>query len=310
PLFQELENASLQMKVSETIKSASSRMLDAFVDSVFQFVDQPLLPSERNFAPVEEIGNAVEVGCVEGEIPADFPEGVYVRNGSNPLYGGLKSTISVFGRSSHIWVEGEGMLHALYFTKTADNNWKLSYKNKFVESETFKLETKMNKPGFLPATEGDPSAVLAGFLLNTLRFGIVNKILSNTSIFEHAGKFYSIAENYLAQEINISGLETLGNWDFGGAWGRPFTAHPKVCYPQYFRKLNRFLRASILQILVLNYDIQKAPGSGELVIIGVDGVKPYYVVGVVSADGKRLNHKVDLNMSRSRLIHEVGATEK
>ncbi|KAK2979490.1 hypothetical protein RJ640_002023, partial [Escallonia rubra] len=279
PLFQELENASLKIKVSETIKSASSRMLDAFVDSVFQFVDQPLLPSQRNFAPVEEIGNTVEVDCVEGEIPADFPEGVYVRNGANPLHGGLKSTISVLGRSEDIWVEGEGMLHALYFTKTADNNWKLSYKNKFVESETFKLETKMNKPGFLPATEGDSLAILAAFLLNTLRFGIVNKILSNTSIFEHAGKFYSIAENYLAQEINNSGLETL-------AWGRPFTAHPK-----------------------------KAPGSGELVITGVAGVNPYYGVRFVSVlyhnpDGKRLNHKVDLNTSRSTIAHEVGVTEK
>ncbi|KAK3023690.1 hypothetical protein RJ639_044300 [Escallonia herrerae] len=266
---------------------------------------------QRNFAPVEEIGNTVEVDCLEGEIPADFPEGVYVRNGANPLHGGIKSTISVLGRSEHIWVEGEGMLHALYFTKTADNNWKLLYKNKFVESDTFKLERKMNKPGFLPAIEGDALAILAGFVLNTLSFGIVNKILSNTNVFEHAGKYYSVAENYLAQEINISGLETLGNWDFGGAWGRPFTSRAsKGMLPTYFRKLFRFLQASILQILILNYDIQKAPGSGELVITGVDAVKQYYVVGVVSADGKRLNHKVDLNTSRSSIAHEVGVTEK
>ncbi|KAK3030416.1 hypothetical protein RJ639_037545 [Escallonia herrerae] len=267
PILQELENASLKIKVSETIKSASSRMLDAFVDSVFQFVDRPLLPSQRNFAPVEEIGDPVEVDCVEGAIPADFPEGVYVR--------------SVLRRSNHIWVEGEGMLHALYFTRTADNNWKLAYKNKFAECETFKPEKKLNKPGFLPAIEGDSLAVFAGFLLNTLRFGIVNKIFSNTNVFEHAGKYYSVAENYLAQEINISSLETLGNWDFSGAWDRPFTSHPK-----------------------------KAPGNGEPVTMGVDGVKPYYVVGVVSAEGKRLNHKVDLNFSGSILAHEVGVTEK
>jgi carotenoid cleavage dioxygenase len=32
-------------------------------------------------APVEEIGEAVNVSAIEGEIPVDFPEGVYIRNG-------------------------------------------------------------------------------------------------------------------------------------------------------------------------------------------------------------------------------------
>ena len=36
---------------------------------------------QKNFAPVEEIGGLVEVTCIEGQIPADFPEGVYLRNG-------------------------------------------------------------------------------------------------------------------------------------------------------------------------------------------------------------------------------------
>jgi len=36
---------------------------------------------QSNFAPVEEIGESVQVITVEGEIPDDFPEGVYIRNG-------------------------------------------------------------------------------------------------------------------------------------------------------------------------------------------------------------------------------------
>ncbi|KAF5933715.1 hypothetical protein HYC85_029886 [Camellia sinensis] len=115
------------------------------------------------------------------------------------------------------------------------------------------MEKQRNKPSYLPAVEGDSPAILAAFVLNALRFGDVNKILSNTSVFEHGGKYYSVAENYLAQEIDISSLSTLDDWDLGGAWGRPFTTHPK-----------------------------KAPRSGELVIMGVDAVKPYYVVGVIS----------------------------
>lgn len=91
------------------IKSASTQMLDAFVDSVFEFVDQPLLPSQvgthisifqaspicghgvwvnhwikllqSNFAPVDELGESVPVASIEGQIPDDFPEGVYIRNG-------------------------------------------------------------------------------------------------------------------------------------------------------------------------------------------------------------------------------------
>ncbi|KAL9400184.1 hypothetical protein Peur_009145 [Populus x canadensis] len=107
PLLKELKQLSLQLEVSQIMKNASVKLLDAFVDSVFQFADQPTLPSQ-------------------------------------------------------------------------------------------------------------------------LRFGKVNKDLSNTNVFEHSGKFYSIAENHLPQEIDIFSLQTLGDWDINGAWHRPFNSHPKV----------------------------------------------------------------------------------
>ena len=65
-------------------------------------------------------------------------------------------------------------------------------------------------------------------IIYQLRFGKVNKYISNTNVFEHSGKLYSIAENHMPQEINISTLETLGNWHLSSAWNRPFTSHPKV----------------------------------------------------------------------------------
>ncbi|KAM7513148.1 hypothetical protein LguiB_012023 [Lonicera macranthoides] len=109
PILRELQQLSMQIDVPKTIKKTSVELLDAFVDSVFEFVDQPLLPSQ-------------------------------------------------------------------------------------------------------------------------LRFGKINKYISNTNIFKHSGKLYSIAESDLPQEINILTLETLGNWDVNGAWDRPFTSHPKSCY--------------------------------------------------------------------------------
>ncbi|XP_025012666.1 carotenoid 9,10(9',10')-cleavage dioxygenase 1 isoform X2 [Ricinus communis] len=281
PFSRELQVHPLQIDVSKAIKNASLKLLDAFVDSVFVFVDHSLLPSQSNLAPVDELKKAVLVTGIEGTVPDDFPGGVYIRNGPNPLFGGLKSTVSLFGRSSNIWVEGEGMLHVLYFNKSIDGSWTVLYNNRHVETETFKLEKHRNKPSFLPAIEGNSAAILSAFFLNLLRFGKINKHLSNTNVFEHAGRFYSVAENYIPQEIDIFTLKTLGNWDVNGSWNRPFTSHPK-----------------------------RVPGTGELVIMGVDATKPFMEVGVISADGKRLVHKADLRFNRCTLCHDIGVTER
>ncbi|XP_062153962.1 carotenoid 9,10(9',10')-cleavage dioxygenase 1-like isoform X3 [Alnus glutinosa] len=304
-ILRELRQVPMQIDASGTIKNASVKILDAFVDSVFEFADQPLLPSQvttnfrpihfrqhshactdkrvrnSNFAPVDELKEAVLITEIEGNIPDNFQEGVYIRNGPNPLFGRLKITKSIFGRSSHMWVEGEGMLHALYFTKASDGSWNVVYNNRHVETETFKLEKQRNKPSFLPAAEGDSPAVLSAFLLNSLRFGKVNKEMSNTNIFKHSGKLYSIAETDIPQEIDIFTLKTCNNWDVNGSWKRPFSSHPK-----------------------------RVPDTGELVIMGVDPIKPFFEVGVVSADGKKLIHKVDLKLKRCTLSHEIGVTQR
>ncbi|KAI9106966.1 hypothetical protein K1719_022494 [Acacia pycnantha] len=271
-----------QGPILETIKETGANLVDAFVDSTFEFVDQALLPSQSNFAPVEELGEAVAITSIEGQLPDGFPDGVYIRNGSNPLFGGLKSTRSVFGRSSDAWVEGEGMLHALYFRKQSDGSRTLLYNSKYVETDTLLLETHRNKRSFLPAANGDSLAILSAILLNSMRFGKVNKLMSNTNVFEHAGKFYSIAENDIPQEIDIFTLKTIRNWNVGGAWNRPFTSHPK-----------------------------KAPGTGELITCGFDpATKPYNEVGIISADGSRMIHKVDIKLERCSFCHEMGVTQR
>ncbi|KAM0938555.1 putative 9-cis-epoxycarotenoid dioxygenase [Dioscorea sansibarensis] len=280
--FKDLDQVKLKLDVPKLLETASLKMLDGFVDSTFQFINQPTLPSQRNFMPVEEIGEETMVTSIDGDIPADFPEGTYIRNGPNPLFGALQSTVSPLGKSSNVWVEGDGMLHAIYFSKNNTNDtFTVSYKNRYVESETFKIEKEKKRPCFLPAVEGDSLAILAACILNQLRFGKVNKYISNTNVFEHSGRCFSIAEHHIPQEIDLFSLDTLGNWDVNGEWNRPFTAHPK-----------------------------KAPGSGELVITGADAVKPFLVLGVISADGKRLAHKVDVKLERSILCHDMGVTER
>ncbi|KAK8509272.1 hypothetical protein V6N11_007674 [Hibiscus sabdariffa] len=279
PFLKEIQQLPMRMDVAA--KDTSLKLVDAFVDSMFQIVEQPLIPSQSNLAPVDELKEAVQVTSMQGEIPYDFPEGVYIRNGPNPIFGALTSTSSMFGRTSSVWVEGEGMLHALYFCRGLDGRWTVVYKNRYVETETFKLEKHRNKPCFLPAAEGDSPAVLSTYLLNLMRFSKANKQLSNTNVFEHGGKIYSVAENDKPQEINILTLQTLDDWDVNGAWNRPFSSHPK-----------------------------KAPGTGELVILGVDATKPFAVLGLISADGKKLLHQVDLKLNRCSLLHDVGVTPR
>ncbi|KAK8550457.1 hypothetical protein V6N13_118975 [Hibiscus sabdariffa] len=282
PILRELQQLVHGVDVMKAaVKNTSVKLLDAFVDSAFEFVDFSLDPNQTNTAPVDELREAVTVTSIHGNIPVDFPQGVYIRNGSNPTFGGLKSTKSIFGMSGPIWVEGEGMLHALYLSKDFHGRWTVVYNNRYVETDTFKLEKLRNKPSFLPAVQGDSLAVFSSYMLNLLRFGKPYKNMSNTNVFEHSGKLYSIAENDLPQEIDIFTLEALGDWDVNGAWKRPFTAHPK-----------------------------RAPGTGELVTIGIAPTKPFVEVGVISADGKKLLHKLDLKLDRCPLSHEVGVTKR
>ena len=90
-------------------------------------------------------------------------------SGPNPMFGGLKSTVSIFGRTNHTWVEGEGMLHAVYFKKNQNGDWNVTYNNRHVESETFKIEKQRGKPSFFPALEGDSPAILAAYVLNVVK---------------------------------------------------------------------------------------------------------------------------------------------
>ncbi|KAG4392128.1 hypothetical protein GLYMA_04G083600v4 [Glycine max] len=55
---------------------------------------------------------------------------------------------------------------------------------------------------------------------------------------------------------------------------------------------------------------KKAPGTGELVTLGVAATKPFAIIGIISAEGKKLVHKVDLNLNRCTLCHDIGVTPR
>ncbi|RLM55043.1 hypothetical protein C2845_PM10G03550, partial [Panicum miliaceum] len=165
---------------------------------------------QGNFRPVDEIGEAVLLDDLSAEVPEDFPEGVYIRNGPNPLYPTQTIADSIFGSTSSMYYEGHGMLHAVYFNKSSLGEWRISYRNKFVDSDTFQLEREKNEVAFVPFADGQPNATLAASVLNILRFGRAVKDSANTNVFEHAGRAFAVSENHLPYEININNLNTLG----------------------------------------------------------------------------------------------------
>ncbi|CAN6190803.1 unnamed protein product [Urochloa humidicola] len=270
----------LMQEVSKTLKSVSSNLLERSIDTAYRFSEQPAL-NEGNFRPVNEIGDAVLLNNLSGEIPEDFPEGVYIRNGPNPLHPTQTVADSIFGSTSYMYYEGHGMLHAVYFNKSGLGEWKISYRNKFVDSDTFQLEREKNEVAFVPSADGQPYATLVAFVLNILRFGKPVKDSANTNIFEHAGRAFAVSEHHLPYEIDINNLNTLGPYSINGAWSQPFTSHPK-----------------------------KIHGSGDLVIMGTNTEKPHFVLGVISCDGEKLLHKVDLKFEEGKFIHDIGVTTK
>ncbi|CAN6164993.1 unnamed protein product [Urochloa humidicola] len=270
----------LMQEVSKTLKSISSNLLERFIDTAYRFSEQPSL-NEGNFRPVNEIGEAVLLNYVSGEVPEDFPEGVYIRNGPNPLHPTQTVADSIFGSTSYMYYEGHGMLHAVYFNKSGLGEWKISYRNKFVDSDTFQLEREKNEVAFVPSADGQPYATLVAFVLNILRFGKPVKDSANTNIFEHAGRAFAVSEHHLPYEIDINNLNTLGPYSINGAWSQPFTSHPK-----------------------------KIHGSGDLVIMGTNTEKPHFVLGVISCDGEKLLHKVDLKFEEGKFIHDIGVTTR
>lgn len=55
------------------------------------------------------------------------------------------------------------------------------------------------------------------------------RTVSNTSTLAHAGRLFTLKEDGLPYQIDPNTLETVGPWNFDGAWkSETFTAHPKI----------------------------------------------------------------------------------
>lgn len=239
------------------------------------FVDGP-------FAPVSEEVSAQQLEVVSGAIPADFPDGLYVRNGPNPRFP-TTSVDSPLGRTAHHWFEGDGMLHSVRFAGGS-----ASFRNRYVRTDDFLKEEAAGEALYRPTVQVSPPASILNAVANTQAFGAATKDVANTNIIYHGGRLLAITEGAaMPTEVSPKDLSTTGSWDFGAQVKLPsFTAHPRI-----------------------------DPKTGELIFASYSFFetqtgKPGVYIGVVGPDGV-LKHSARVpSADRNTLMHDCAITEK
>ena len=144
---------------------------------------------------------------VTGTIPSGL-HGMFIRNGPNPLF-------EPIGRY-HMF-DGDGMLHGLTF-----EGGNASFRNRWIRSRGLEAEARLGRavyPGLSDVMNfPDPELVGdAGPVKNP----------ANTHVIRHAGRYLALWEGGLPTEVTAS-LDTIGEYDFGGALRGAMTAHPRL----------------------------------------------------------------------------------
>lgn len=110
------------------------------------------------------------------------------------------------------------------------------------------------------------------------------RTVSNTAPLVHARRLFTLKEDGLPYEIDPNTLETLGQWDAGGAWrSETFSAHPKL-----------------------------DPLTGEMVAYGYEATglaSDDLYIGTLNAQG-RLEHSVSVKVPYVSVIHDMALTHR